>query len=408
MIQGRGSWARCGRAVLAVGAVAFAVGGGAALATAETGTVVVRLAADPLPAGIDWSFTGVGPRFSLGSVASERRLEVEAGTYTLVEAGTRPGQPKTLTRLSCVDPTDNVKVDLAAASAAVDVGAGETVTCTFTHRALGPRPGSATVALARLYAPIFRLSSSEAYRPLRIEDYLGTTSLRSGSPPRGTLKEQLPTAFTLPLAAAKTYLDVRGAEPVRGSTAYPEIERRVEEATRRATVYWHVRREPSSDRVAIEFWLLYLYNAFYDRHEADWEGVTVVLQHGAPIAISFSQHQSRRWVAWSAQTKLATHPVVFVARGSHANYPRSSRYGVHVCWTLRVRACAPTTKRDEADGAGAKLDPELYDLHEFAGAPYRGGWGSGNYVLRVGLTRDRVTDPRVRLDYSSPFRSLPG
>lgn len=403
----RGSWPAYVCAALAVCVIASAVAGGAAGAAAETGTVIVRLAIDPAPAGIGWSFSGLGQRFMLGSPASERRIDVAPGMYTIVEAPTLAVQPKTLTRLACIDPTGTASVNLGAASATVDVAANETVTCTFTHRALGPRPGAASIALARMYAPIFRQSSSEPYLPLRIEDYLGAATVRSGSPPRGSVQDEHPTAFTLPLAAAKSYLDVRGGEPFYGAAAYPQIERRLEAASPRPMVYWHLRREPNGDRAAIEYWLLYLYNAFYDRHEADWEGVTVVLQNGTPTGISYSQHQARRWIAWSAQTRLATHPVVYVARGSHANYPRSGRHDVQVCWRLRVRACAPSTKRDDADGAGPKLDPKLYDLHELGGTPYRGGWGSGNYVLRIGLTRDRVIDPRVRLDYSNPFRSLP-
>jgi hypothetical protein len=402
------SLTRTGRGAFLVAALAILSGSGAAAGLTDTGTVVVRVEIDPPPAGIDWAFSGVGARFVLGSSATERRIDIAAGAYTIVETGTRPGQPKTLTRIRCVDATGSAAGDLRAASAAITVVAGETVTCTFTHRALGVRPGAAALALARLYAPIFRLGSSEVYRPLRIEGYLGTAVVRAGSPPRGSVRDPRPTAFTLPLSPVNSYLDVRGAEPFQGAAGYAQIERRLDAASPRALVYWHVKREASSERAAIEYWLLYLYNSFYDRHEADWEGVTVFVQAGAPQGLSYSQHQSRRWVPWSAQTKVAAHPVVYVARGSHANYPRTGRFGVRVCWTVRVRTCAPTTKRDIADGAGPKLDPQLYDLHELGGVAFRGGWGSGNYVLGVGLTRDRVTDPRLRAAYSNPFRELPG
>ena len=135
--------------------------------------------------------------------------------------------------------------------------------------------------------------------------------------------------------------------------------------------------------------------------------MTVFLKAGAPEGVSYSEHQGRRWVAWAKQAKLATHPLVYVARGSHANYDRPGRYGVRVCWKLRIRTCTPTTKHDVVDGKGRALDPQLYDLHDFGGTPYTGGWGSGNYVFGVGLTRDRVTDPRTRTDYTSPFRALP-
>jgi hypothetical protein len=374
---------------------------------ADVGTVVVRVAVDPPPAGIDWSFSGLGARFALGSSSSERRVDVAPGTYTIVEGTTRPGQPNTLTRVFCTGGAGDTTTNVAARSATVAVAASTTVTCTFTQRALGLRPGAASLALARLYAPVVRLSSSEPYRPLRIEEYLGSTVERAGAPPRGTVQDARPTAFTLPLRAARTYLDVRGAEPFYGASAYPRIEAKLEAAAPRPTLYWHLVRQPSSGRVAIEYWLLYLYNAFFDRHEADWEGISVFLEAGAPEGVSYSEHQGRRWVGWAAQSKLATHPLVYVARGSHANYDRPGRYGVRVCWKLRVRTCAPTTKHDVADGKGRALDPQLYDLHELGGTAYTGGWGSGNYVFGVGLTHDRVTDPRTRTDYTDPFRAVP-
>ena len=96
--------------------------------------------------------------------------------------------------------------------------------------------------------------------------------------------------------------------------------------------------------VAIEYWLLYLYNDFSDKHEADWEGITVVLDGETPFGVSYSAHQGRRWSAWSEQSASATHPVVYVARGSHANYPHSGGYGVRVCWTLYGRHCTPTQR----------------------------------------------------------------
>ncbi len=38
-------------------------------------------------------------------------------------------------------------------------------------------------------------------------------------------------------------------------------------------------------------WFTYLHNDFYDKHEADWEGVTVVLHGTNPLGVSYSAHQ---------------------------------------------------------------------------------------------------------------------
>jgi hypothetical protein len=52
------------------------------------------------------------------------------------------------------------------------------------------------------------------------------------------------------------------------------------------------------------------------------------------------------------------------------------------------------------------IAPAGYDLQQLGGAPYTGDWGSGNYILGIGRTRDHVTDPRRRSEYTSPFAIL--
>ena len=389
--------------VLAVG---LGIGVSAAGA-AGAGSIVVRLQTDPAPARVAWSYSGVGQAFKLRASGSSRTISGLAdGTYRLVETAAA-GRAQTLTSLKCADPSGGTTVDVAAAAATIMLSSGETVTCTFTHRALGPRPAASAVQLAKQYAPVLRLSSRERYRPLRLEDYLTRTVLRSGSPPHGSIAQTKPTLFSLPVTSSPTYLDIRGAEPNSHASKYPLIEHQLRLARPRPTVYFHLAYQPDQGRVAIEYWLLYLYNDFYDQHEADWEGVTVVLENGAPLGAAYSQHQGRKWIAWSDLGKTATHPVVYVARGSHADYPKAGRYSIHVCWTTRHgRRCAPTPRVDVADGRGSALKPATYDLQPFGGTGYTGSWGSGTYILGVGPTRDRVTDPRRRSEYTDPFAAV--
>jgi hypothetical protein len=51
--------------------------------------------------------------------------------------------------------------------------------------------------------------------------------------------------------------------------------------------------------------------------------------------------------------------------------------------------------------------PTAYDLQPFGGVGYTGSWGSGNYVLGVGRTNDRITDPQRRSEYTDPFSAVP-
>jgi hypothetical protein len=386
-------------------ALAAAAGGAAG---ASGGSIVVRLLADPAPPGVDWSYSGVGQPFRLGVSGSSKTLSGLAdGTYRLVEGGTTRGQPQTLSALTCSDPSGGTTVDRTAGTADVALSSGETVTCTFVHRALGPRPAAKAAQLAARFAPLLRFTRGEAYRPIRPEDYLAKADLRRGSPPRGALSQARPTLFSLPVAATASYLDVRGAEPRPRAGGYPGIERQLETARPRATVYFHLAYQPAARRVALEYWFLYLYNDFYDKHEADWEGVTVFLKQGAPLGAAYSQHQGRKWLPWSALSRSAGHPVVYVARGSHADYAKPGRYSVRVCWTLRRRRCAPSPRVDEATGTGSTLSPSAYDLQSLGGSGYSGSWGSGNYLVGVGLTKDRISDPRRRSEYSNPFAGIP-
>jgi hypothetical protein len=388
-------------------AVALSIGVSAAGA-AGSGSVVIGLQTDPAPAGVAWSYSGVGQAFQLRASGSTKTVPGLAdGTYRLVEAGAAAGQAKTLTSLSCTDPSGGTTIDVASATATIMLNSGETITCTFRHRALGPRPAASAVRLARKYAPVLRLASGERYHPLRLEDYLTTTVLRSGSPPHGTIAQTQPTLFSLLVTSSPTYLDIRGAQPNSQASRYPAIEQQLRIRRPRPTVYFHLAYQPSRGRVAIEYWLLYLYNDFYDQHEADWEGVTIVLAHGAPLGAAYSQHQGRKWIAWSALPTTSTHPVVYVARGSHAEYPKAGRYSIRVCWTKYGRHCAPTPRVDVADRGGSALAPAAYDLQPFAGKGYTGSWGSGNYILGIGLTQDRITDPRRRSEYTNPFAAIP-
>jgi hypothetical protein len=388
-------------------AVSLGVAGSAAGA-GGTGSIVVRLLTDPTPPRVAWSYSGVGDIFQLRASGSAQTISGLAdGTYQLVETGAAPDQPKTLTSLTCVDPSGATTVDLASATATIALSSGERVTCTFVHRALGPRPAAGAVQLAAQYAPVLRFAAGEHYRPLRLEDYLAKSVLRRGAPPSGTLQQSQPTLFSLPAAPARTYLDVRGAEPNLRAVNYPTIEQQLELARPRPTVYFHLAYQPALGRIAVEYWFLYLYNDFYDQHEADWEGVTVVLEHGAPIGATYSQHQGRKWIPWSALSATAGHPTVYVARGSHAEYPKAGRYSIRVCFTLRTRTCSPTPRVDDASGGGPTVTPTAYDLQSFGGAGFTGSWGSGNYILGVGLTKDRITDPRLRSEYTNPFAPVP-
>jgi hypothetical protein len=83
-----------------------------------------------------------------------------------------------------------------------------------------------------------------------------------------------------------------------------------------ANLHWH------------QFWLWYLYNPWsvggVGRHEGDWEFVQIGCTDEAgdsPVLVTYSQHHTgSKREYWSASQSADGRPLVFVARGSHANY----------------------------------------------------------------------------------------
>ena len=130
-------------------------------------------------------------------------------------------------------------------------------------------------------------------------------------------------------------------------------------------MYGRVMR--TETHIVLQYWLFYYDNpfllpptplgTFWQSHEGDWEVVNVVL--GAdqqPLEAAYSQHCSGQRRAWDAVTKSpagSTHPVAYVALGSHANYfaPGAGPLG-----TIPISAGVHSARRC-ADPAAAALPP---------------------------------------------------
>ena len=94
-------------------------------------------------------------------------------------------------------------------------------------------------------------------------------------------------------------------------------------------VYGRVVR--TSDGTALQYWYLYLYNDFKNKHEGDWEMVTVALDETlSPSGVAVSAHHGGSFRPWSEVQRAGDaglRPVVYVAKGSHANYFHHERGG---------------------------------------------------------------------------------
>jgi hypothetical protein len=110
------------------------------------------------------------------------------------------------------------------------------------------------------------------------------------------------------------------------------------EAQQEPVYYGRVVHETDKEK---NEWTILQYHFFYafndwrlaangmNHHEGDWEMVAVYLKNDKPYAVLFSQHGAGNIEKWDTTIKAidkhgheTTHPVVYVALGSHANYSR--------------------------------------------------------------------------------------
>ena len=89
----------------------------------------------------------------------------------------------------------------------------------------------------------------------------------------------------------------------------------------------------------VRYWLFYEFDDYHtlrrrlwQAHEGDWESISVAVgADGQPQFAAYSQHCSGTVRTWSSVEKRgSTHPVAYVALGSHANYftnqPKPTRF----------------------------------------------------------------------------------
>jgi hypothetical protein len=195
----------------------------------------------------------------------------------------------------------------------------------------------------------------------------------------------------------------------------------------------------------IQYWVFYNYDSLHtwaitQWHQSDWEQVSVLVHRDGlvvrPVEVAFSEHcygvrlpaQRVRWTGGS-------HPVVFVALGSHANYPRpvsvpvrQLRCGLGVTprylgvaglfyspaldgTRLEIPVAYLAGLRDQADGRRPTPPLRLVRL-DTAGdvISFDGNWGLDNNLSPFGIVRLRSSAgppaPQTQGPWSTPFTSM--
>lgn len=160
--------------------------------------------------------------------------------------------------------------------------------------------------------------------------------------------------------------------------------------------------------LCLQYWFFYGYNdwatAFggMNDHEGDWEGVYLFFDLDAsghpqepPAYVTYVGHHSRLTKPWGHHdvTLDGSHPVGYVAAGSHATYPERKEYDLIKLYGLV----------DHATGGGVTIEPRDWtrrvDLDEQSWvSAFQGSWGT-RYWLPVdwaesvlGVLSDRLEE----------------
>ena len=171
--------------------------------------------------------------------------------------------------------------------------------------------------LAVMYSPVLRFTGNEDFYPTTVDYFISRSSLVDHS--SGVVVDSSPNPETLgSYTSSDLYLNhnLETFEAIAEGYA-------LEAETNGYHVYANV--VSSGSFTVIQYWLFYVFNnGPLNDHQGDFEVVEVFLDSlDNPQTVLYSQHQAGQNAAWGEVEKVDTHPIVYVAQGSHANYFRS-------------------------------------------------------------------------------------
>ncbi len=212
---------------------------------------------------------------------------------------------------------------LASGAAAAGGGAAEVPGATTSAAAA---PDDLTLALR--FRPRLLFDAKERWRPLDVDAFLAEPG-HQACPPAGAAC--VPLTSVAQLTPAVDHLDLRGTRGDGSDATAPDLatcakslpDLRDCDEDGRSVIYAHVVRQRK--RIAIDYWWFLRYNAFsIDQHEGDWEGATVIVNRaGAQVVnVHFAAHTGVWRYRLGVPSIVDNRVKVFVARGSHASYPR--------------------------------------------------------------------------------------
>jgi hypothetical protein len=174
--------------------------------------------------------------------------------------------------------------------------------------------------LATVYAPYMHFADGEKFYPTDPNYQIQNSQLFMKSGENNVLVLSSPTATSIAQYKTSDYF----LNNTIGNGNQIAADYKLNREVFGDKIYAHVTRE--SGLTVIQYWFFYAYNpGTLNQHQGDWEMVQIVLDSSeTPQYAVYSQHNAGQQAVWSDVEKAdTTHPLVFVALGSHANYFRS-------------------------------------------------------------------------------------
>jgi ABC-type sugar transport system permease subunit len=283
------------------------------------------------------------------------------------------------------------------------------------------RAGAATPAdqrLAERYAPILHFEPQpkpcgpgEPYRPTSVDIVLGREGVELRDP-RGRVVKKAPTAADIFNRGEDWAVDLPGS-PFRPGCRF-ERDYRAWNGDRPPLTYARVATDPGHPgKLAVEYWFFYTFNDSSGKHEGDWEKAQVDFEAATPeealargpYRIDLAQHAGGERADWHDRrvAKQDTHPLVYVATGSHASYFDRELYlgrGPHEGF-----GCDDTTSTTDTVSPRVVVLPEVPHSASspFAWLAFYGLWGQKAKGLYNG-----VAGPAAKEQWSQPIEWADG
>ncbi len=250
----------------------------------------------------------------------------------------------------------------------------------------------------------------EPFQPIDVDLVLGNPAVALRGPwSSSPIVTVGPTAHDLSARLFGYHLDFPG-DALHPGCDYENWDRSLIAGGSKPRTYARVITEAAHPgQLALQYWFFYVYNDWNDKHEGDWEMIQIDFPAGSaeealstkPTEAGYSQHEggeSAQWGSSKLQIVDGTHPVVYPAVGSHANYFSSSLF--------LGRSAAQGVGCDNTIGPSRDLRPEVTlvpaakdaYLAEFPWLGYTGGWGEEHPGFYSG-----PTGPNTKTQWTEPI-----